>query len=253
MTAGCNSTNGLLRQPLLLLLLLNCPLGVVGFSGNSKEWIASNEVLPQEYYKQVYDEEGSKIPWDVGGPQPTVVEWAKKGVFGRGGGKVLDCGCGMGENSVFLAQQHGCEVTGFDLSSKAIETARTRSSAARFVVASCLDLPNAPFATERFDTALDSACLHCLSDKDAMRYVRDLAQLVTDRAYVGCFSTANPPHNWSNPRRISRQDLQRYFCPENGWNIVDIHDKWWARPDSRGSNQGAFCQALWMEAKRISN
>ena len=217
-----------------------------------KEWVPQDEVLPQEYYAQVYDDDDERrIPWNVGGPQPAVVSAAKDGKFQRGQ-TVLDCGCGMGENSIFLAEKKGCVVTGFDLSEEAVNKARQRSSVALFEVASCLDLSSSALAGQTFDVALDSACLHCFSDEDAVRYVRDLAPFVTDRIFVGCFSTANPPENWTNPRRISREDLHRYFCPENGWEVVgSIQDKWWARPDHRGSNQGSFCQALWMEAKRV--
>ena len=121
-----------------------------------KEWVPQDEVLPQEYYAQVYDDDDERrIPWNVGGPQPAVVSAAKDGKFQRGQ-TVLDCGCGMGENSIFLAEKKGCVVTGFDLSEEAVNKARQRSSVARFEVASCLDLSSSALAGQTFDVALDA-------------------------------------------------------------------------------------------------
>lgn len=104
-----------------------------------------------------------------------------------------------------------------------------------------------------FDTSIDSGLLHCLSDTDAHAYVTQLAKVVTPgtgKAYVGCFSTANSDP-WSNPRRLDESDLRRLFCEENGWEVLSVKDVWWGRPSLRGSNQGAFCMALWMEARRL--
>jgi hypothetical protein len=43
---------------------------------------------------------GRKMPWDIGAPQPAVVALADAGEFT---GEVLDIGCGLGDNSAFLA------------------------------------------------------------------------------------------------------------------------------------------------------
>lgn len=216
------------------------------------KWKAVNEVLPQDYYRQVYNGAATAIPWNIGGrPQPTVVEQAKTGIFA--GKTVLDCGCGLGENAMYLTEHvENCTVTAFDLSQEAIRVAQQQQQqqapgAIDFRVASCTNLANSFDNDETFDIAIDSACLHCLSDDDAIQYVNSLTKMVTERIFVGCFSTANEGR-WSNPRRLSRDDLERYF--QNGWEIVSIRDVWWSRPAARGSKQGAFCRALWMEATR---
>ena len=104
-----------------------------------------------------------------------------------------------------------------------------------------------------FDVALDSALLHCLSDADAKAYVGELSRLVargTGRALVGCFSDKNPDP-WDNPRRLSEGYLRGLFCKEAGWEVTRVRDTWWSRPTGRGSAQGSFCMALWMEARRL--
>jgi 2-polyprenyl-3-methyl-5-hydroxy-6-metoxy-1,4-benzoquinol methylase len=50
-------------------------------------------------------------PWDTGRPQPAFVRLAGKG---RLTGRVLDAGCGTGENAL-LAASRGADVTGIDV------------------------------------------------------------------------------------------------------------------------------------------
>jgi 2-polyprenyl-3-methyl-5-hydroxy-6-metoxy-1,4-benzoquinol methylase len=82
-------------------------------------------------------------PWEIGRPQPVIVELGESGVLT---GQVLDVGCGTGENTILIAAQ-GTDVLGIDLSPLAIETARTkaaeRGSSARFAVGDALALRDA--------------------------------------------------------------------------------------------------------------
>lgn len=249
--------------------------------------ISSGRVLPPEYYKNIYDQNhkdyynnsattSSKTPWNIGGgrPQPAIVNAYKEGKIR---GKILDAGCGAGENCLYLATKFEItSVFGFDLAEGAIKEASERAAnidrsnlasftEPHFLVASCTEivekLKNDSYSDhfrngnetneDLFDVSIDSGLLHCLCDDDAERYVKQLSHLVkpnSGRVFVGCFSTANPDP-WDNPRRLSRQYLQNIFCERNGWEIISITDIWWARPPSRGSSQGAFSMALWMEAR----
>ena len=56
---------------------------------------------------------------------------------------------------------------------------------------------------------------------------------------------------WDNPRRLSEEQLRRLFCAEAGWEVQEVRQAWWSRPTGRGSKQGAFSLALWMEARRL--
>ena len=51
-------------------------------------------------------------PWDIGRPQPAFVRLAEQGLLA---GRVLDSGCGTGEQTL-LAAAHGADATGVDVS-----------------------------------------------------------------------------------------------------------------------------------------
>lgn len=105
------------------------------------------EVLSPDYYKSVYDDDKddnqddgnndsyptqtsaikakAKTPWDVGGgrPQPTIVQAYEDGHLR---GRILDAGCGAGENALYLASRlfGVTSVVGFDFAPGAIDMAR---------------------------------------------------------------------------------------------------------------------------------
>ncbi|WP_159850555.1 class I SAM-dependent methyltransferase [Nocardia sp. CY41] len=107
-------------------------------------------------------------PWVIDEPQPTVVELTRAGTIR---GKVLDVGCGSGDNALFLAES-GCEVLGVDVSAHAVTLAqrlavRRKLSQARFLVADVLHIDPEP----RYDTVLDSALFHTFDTVARARYI----------------------------------------------------------------------------------
>ncbi|GMI25433.1 hypothetical protein TeGR_g5252 [Tetraparma gracilis] len=213
---------------------------------------ATPGVLPASFYASAYDNPAT--PWTTGKPQPAVQ--AEQASFQ---GRVLDCGCGAGENSCFLALcKDVTSVTGFDLSPGGVALARDRAlelppdaAPASFFTASAETAASA-LLPRQFDTALDSALLHCLADDSARAYVGQLAQLVVPggKVYVGCFSDSNPDP-WDNPRRLSEAYLRDLFSEEAGFSVESVREVWWARPPERGTGGGAFCMAHWMVARRL--
>jgi SAM-dependent methyltransferase len=170
-------------------------------------------------------------PWDIGRPQPEIVRLAEAGAIH---GKVLDAGCGTGENALHLSAL-GHPVVGIDASPKAIakaeEKARARGSSARFVVWDALDLGA---LGERFRTVIDCGLFHVFTDKERQRYAASLAAAleVGGTAHVLSFSE-HQPGVWG-PRRVTRREIESTF--RKGWRIDAIRA---ARFDTNLGPEGA--------------
>lgn len=177
-------------------------------------------------------------PWDIERPQGEIVRLAGEGRFR---GRILDCGCGKGENALHLASL-GLEVVGFDMSALAIrksrEKAQQRGISATFLVADALAL-----ADEKrlglFDTAFDSGLFQVLADAERVRYVEGLHGVLTPGAtfLLICFSEherfAKGP--LCGPRGITRDEIRATFA--GGWRVDELRE---SRFDATGRYPNGF-------------
>src|ERR1039457_3634119 len=156
-------------------------------------------------------------PWDIGMPQPAFVRLAGEGRLTR---RLLDAGCGTGENALFAARRGG-DLTGIHGAPPAIARARAKASerglTARFEVADALDLGRLGLAA---DTVIDSGVFHVFGDDDRARYVASLAAVLrpAGACYLMCFSDRQPG-TWG-PRRFRADELRAAFS--DGWAIESI-------------------------------
>lgn len=95
-------------------------------------------------------------------------------------GRLLELGCGAGDQSLWLATQ-GWEVTAIDISPTAIAWAREKAAGRglngriAFVEGSVLDLP---FPGGSFDHVMDSLCWHCIIGQDRMRFLEEAKRVL---------------------------------------------------------------------------
>lgn len=158
-------------------------------------------------------------PWDVGRPQPAVVELANDN---RLVGPVLDAGCGTGENALHVASL-GLTVVGVDVAEAAIEQARTKARAreidVEFGVADALRLSD---LGREFSTVLDCGLFHTFDDDERTTYVESLASVTASSGmlYLLCFSDLEPG-GWG-PRRVRQDELRASFNHMSGWQVRSI-------------------------------
>ena len=160
---------------------------------------------------------GVPAPWDIGRPQPAFVRLAEQGLLSR---RVLDSGCGTGEQTL-LAAAHGADAVGVDVSGLAIRRAREKAAErglmARFEVGDALRLADLGLT---FDAIIDSGVFHVFDDENRARYVTSLASVLRPggRCYLMCFSDRQP--GTSGPRRVSQPELRAAFS--HGWTVASI-------------------------------
>jgi 2-polyprenyl-3-methyl-5-hydroxy-6-metoxy-1,4-benzoquinol methylase len=160
-----------------------------------------------------------RLPWDIGKPQPVLVEFEHAG---RITGQVLDVGCGPGDNAIYLASL-GYQVSGLDSSPTAIEQARARAAArgvaATFSVADATQLDG---YDGRFDTVVSSALFHCLAPEQRRDHVAALHRVMRPGARLIQFCFADKGHSEVYaPHQIGAEELRTSFATP-GWSLTTL-------------------------------
>lgn len=153
------------------------------------------------------------LPWDHG-----MVDFNLAEVVERHGIKpcrVLDVGCGTGDNAIWLARQ-GFEVVACDLSATAIDRARAKACAAgaecRFIVADFLS-DNIPGAT--FGLVIDRGCLHSVpGDENRRRFAQRVAGLLEEGGlWFSLVGNADEPKREVGPPQLGAAALAAIMEP----------------------------------------
>ena len=126
----------------------------------------------EEQYRERY--KSGDTPWDVGRPDFNLIEVVTKKPVPSC--KVLDIGCGTGDNSIWLAQNR-FQVIATDTSDIAIDKAKENASKAkvecRFIL---VDFLNNKIEGAPFGFVFDRGCFHSFdSENDRRRFAQNVA------------------------------------------------------------------------------
>ncbi|MCX2729568.1 class I SAM-dependent methyltransferase [Saccharopolyspora sp. NFXS83] len=159
-------------------------------------------------------------PWDIGEPQPALVEATDRNVFS---GDVLDAGCGLGENAIFLAGL-GYRVTAFDCSPTALVRARARARECGvqvdFVEADATRLVE--LAGRSFGTVVDSALYHCLGAEQQRDYAAALHGVTGPgaRLHLLCWAVAGEDAAVRHPMGVDQQSIRATL--DAHWEVLEV-------------------------------
>ena len=130
-------------------------------------------------WDELYRTGQNKAHWDSSHPSPELVGFVSS-LEHINKWRVLDVGCGSGEDSIFLSN-HAKEAFGVDVSPTDIEFAKSKSlikgSNARFVVGSVFRLP---FEDGAFHMITDRGCLHNIDSADWTMYVSEVYRVLRE-------------------------------------------------------------------------
>jgi len=150
-------------------------------------------------------------PWDIGAPQPEIIKLVENNEIPKG--RVLDIGCGTGDNSIFLAE-NGFSLTCMDIAHLAIDKGKTKAAKQKvkvdFRVGDALKL-DGYFNQEYFNAVVDSGLFHTLDDDERPIFARQIRRVLVHggKYFMLCFSDKEPGNE--GPRRISKKEIEETF------------------------------------------
>ncbi|OYQ38272.1 hypothetical protein CHU92_05840 [Flavobacterium cyanobacteriorum] len=157
--------------------------------------------------------------WDVSAAQPDLVKLVNSGRLP--GKRVLDIGCGLGDNAIYMATE-GYDVTGIDYVTSGIKVARKRASKTNtcinFGVADAFSLSS--FKNE-FDIVTDFGLYHNVPAGKLPLYLDNITKVLKPGGFfiIQSFGSGAPKSRFG-PRLVTEPELHKVFGLP--WEILEI-------------------------------
>lgn len=152
------------------------------------------------------------LTWDTNTPDYNIVKFFTEEYRGK---KVLDVGCGSGNESIHMAR-HGGIVTGVDVVESALARAREKAQEAgvdvQFEIGDILDLSK---YYKKFDVVTDRGCLHTLNFiQDRSRAFGEISKVLKPHGvYYGLFGS---------PEADNEDNMHEHYQFVRRRSILDI-------------------------------
>lgn len=159
----------------------------------------------EERYRERYG--AGDTPWDTGKPDFNLIEVVTQRCIPSC--KVLDIGCGTGDNSIWLAQNR-FQVVGTDTSDVALGKAREKLRTAKVVCDFVLaDVLNDRIEGAPFGLVFDRGCFHSFdSEEDRVKFARNVASFLEDAGlWLTIVGSADEHRQRPGPPRRTAKDL----------------------------------------------
>jgi 2-polyprenyl-3-methyl-5-hydroxy-6-metoxy-1,4-benzoquinol methylase len=201
-----------------------------------KEALSKNKTVFLKYWGEAFQSKGmgswieaetwieaykNLPPWDISHSQPAYQALIETKEIKPG--RVLDIGCGRGENSLMLAV-HGYDVTGIDLVEDVISNAKVKAIEhhvkVNFLVGNVLEMDRF-FIEDEFDIVIDSGLFHVMTDENMPVFARQVCRaLKTDGKYFMLGISDKEPIE--GIPKISKAEIENTF--KFLFNIIYIKD-----------------------------
>jgi 2-polyprenyl-3-methyl-5-hydroxy-6-metoxy-1,4-benzoquinol methylase len=166
------------------------------------------------------------LPWDHGMVDFNLMESIER--FGIAPCRVLDVGCGTGDNAIWLAGQ-GFNVLACDLSPTAIGRAKSKAASAGVEIRwRACNFLHEPFEEKSFGLLFDRGCLHSVRPpEDRNVFARKAASLLQDGGmWISLVGNADEPPREVGPPQLSASELAVIVEPH--FEILSIANGYFA-------------------------
>ncbi len=165
-------------------------------------------------------QQGTPPPWSIGAPQPELAALIEQGKVHS---EVLDAGCGQAALSLALAAQ-GYYVVGLDASAAAVAAA-TAAAAERGLISAIFaqaDITDFDGYDGRFNTVMDSGCLHALPVDRRQAYVEAVHRAAAPGAglFIVAFAKRAFGEDIPGPNGFTAEELRDTIATL--WTVDDV-------------------------------
>jgi len=156
------------------------------------------------------------MPWYLPDLDPDLKEALSK--YQVSSGSFLDVGTGPGTQAIALSIM-GFEVTGVDISAKAIENAQKLNEKVSFLQDDILNTR----INQKFNSIFDRGCFHIIEEDKRPLYISEILKLLTPEGmlFLKCFSDKNPDTGYG-PYHFSISLIESLFSER--FIILEIKD-----------------------------